>query len=99
MRGSKPRADNSDGGGSELQEKESRHLVPLGEALRYWARLGFINFGGPAGQIALAVTLDALNHKFQGGFVETPTTIVDKDNVVPVLQKVDALYPKPSKSY
>ncbi|MFL5260564.1 MAG: sugar ABC transporter substrate-binding protein [Hyphomicrobiales bacterium] len=51
------------------------------------------------GQIALTVTMDALNHKFQGGFVETPTTIVDKDNVVPVLQKVDALYPKPSKSY
>ena len=23
------------------------------EALRYWARLGFINFGGPAGQIAM----------------------------------------------
>jgi len=27
--------------------------VPLGEAIRYWARLGFINFGGPAGQIAI----------------------------------------------
>ncbi|HEY7875269.1 MAG TPA: chromate efflux transporter [Actinomycetota bacterium] len=30
-----------------------RHLVPFGEALRYWVRLGFINFGGPAGQIAI----------------------------------------------
>jgi chromate transporter len=30
-----------------------RELVPLGAALRYWARLGFINFGGPAGQIAI----------------------------------------------
>jgi chromate transporter len=29
------------------------HLVPLGDALKYWARLGFINFGGPAGQIAI----------------------------------------------
>jgi len=29
------------------------HHVPLREALRYWARLGFINFGGPAGQISL----------------------------------------------
>ena len=38
------------------------------------------------GQIALQVTLDALNGKFAGGFVETPTTIVDKDNVLPVLQ-------------
>ncbi len=28
-------------------------LVPLRDALKYWARLGFINFGGPAGQIAI----------------------------------------------
>jgi chromate transporter len=28
-------------------------LVPLGEAFRYWLKLGFINFGGPAGQIAI----------------------------------------------
>lgn len=27
--------------------------VSLGQALRYWFRLGFISFGGPAGQIAL----------------------------------------------
>src|SRR6058998_216003 len=27
--------------------------VSLGEALRYWLRLGFISFGGPAGQIAI----------------------------------------------
>jgi chromate transporter len=38
----------------EFEEpKKRRDLVPLGEALRYWARLGFINFGGPAGQIAI----------------------------------------------
>src|SRR5919106_5990069 len=29
------------------------HLIPFGEAFRYWLRLGFINFGGPAGQIAI----------------------------------------------
>ena len=29
------------------------HLVSLGDAIRYWAKLGFINFGGPAGQIAI----------------------------------------------
>ena len=28
-------------------------LVPRREAFRYWLRLGFINFGGPAGQIAV----------------------------------------------
>ncbi|MEA2447524.1 MAG: chromate transporter, partial [Actinomycetota bacterium] len=33
--------------------KSDRDLVPLREALAYWFRLGFINFGGPAGQIAL----------------------------------------------
>jgi len=51
------------------------------------------------GQVALAVTMDALNGKFAGGFVETPTTIVDKDNVVEALRKPDVLYPKPSKAY
>jgi ribose transport system substrate-binding protein len=51
------------------------------------------------GQVALSVTLDALNGKFPGGFVETPTTIVDKDNVLPVLKAADKLWPKPSKSY
>lgn len=27
--------------------------VPLNEALKFWAKLGFISFGGPAGQIAV----------------------------------------------
>lgn len=51
------------------------------------------------GQIALQVTLDVLAGKFPGGFVETPTTIIDKTNVLPVLQAADKLYPKPSKQY
>lgn len=51
------------------------------------------------GEIALQVTLDALNGEFAGGFVETPTTIVDKDNVLPVLRDEASLYPKPSQSY
>ena len=29
------------------------HLIPFREAARYWTKLGFINFGGPAGQIAV----------------------------------------------
>src|SRR5688572_16457802 len=33
--------------------KAARHLVPLRDALRFWTKLGFINFGGPAGQIAI----------------------------------------------
>ncbi|HPO18123.1 MAG TPA: chromate transporter, partial [Rubrivivax sp.] len=27
--------------------------VGFGEALRFWLKLGFISFGGPAGQIAI----------------------------------------------
>src|SRR5918992_3821866 len=34
-------------------ERRSAGLVPFGEAFRYWLKLGFINFGGPAGQIAI----------------------------------------------
>jgi chromate transporter len=30
-----------------------QHLVPPRDAFRYWLKLGFINFGGPAGQIAI----------------------------------------------
>ncbi|MEO8292534.1 MAG: chromate transporter, partial [Actinomycetota bacterium] len=29
------------------------HGVGFGEAARFWVKLGFVNFGGPAGQIAL----------------------------------------------
>lgn len=28
-------------------------LPTLGEAIRIWAKIGFLSFGGPAGQIAL----------------------------------------------
>ncbi len=51
------------------------------------------------GEIAFQVTMDTLNGKFAGGFVETPTTIVDKDNVMEFLKDADKLYPKPSKIY
>ncbi|HJR44671.1 MAG TPA: chromate efflux transporter [Actinomycetota bacterium] len=36
-----------------MQATGSAHLVPFREAFLYWLRLGFINFGGPAGQIAI----------------------------------------------
>ena len=32
---------------------EPDHRVPFREAARFWVRLGFINFGGPTGQIAI----------------------------------------------
>jgi chromate transporter len=37
-----------------LPAAESTHTaVTFGEAFRFWLKLGFINFGGPAGQIAI----------------------------------------------
>jgi chromate transporter len=34
-------------------QAESRTPVSFGEALKFWLKLGFISFGGPAGQIAI----------------------------------------------
>src|SRR4051794_20777746 len=34
-------------------ERASAGRVSFGEALRFWVKLGFVNFGGPAGQIAI----------------------------------------------
>jgi chromate transporter len=36
-----------------MKPDEPSHGVPFKEAARFWVKLGFINFGGPAGQIAL----------------------------------------------
>jgi ribose transport system substrate-binding protein len=51
------------------------------------------------GQVAMQVALDIFNKSFKGGFVETPTTIVDKSNVLEALRHPERLYPKPSKQY
>jgi chromate transporter len=49
-----PEPPTADRPAAELEVPARRgDLVPVGAALRYWARLGFINFGGPAGQIAI----------------------------------------------
>jgi chromate transporter len=34
-------------------EARASHSIPFGEAWRFWLKLGFISFGGPAGQIAI----------------------------------------------
>jgi ribose transport system substrate-binding protein len=51
------------------------------------------------GQIALNVTADVLDNKYAGGWVETPTRIVDKNNVLDILRHPERLYPKPAKQY
>jgi ribose transport system substrate-binding protein len=51
------------------------------------------------GQVALQVTFDLLDGKYPGGWVETPTDIVDKTNVLPILQHPEKLYPKPAQAY
>ena len=38
---------------SENQINAAPRPVPFGEALKYWFKLGFISFGGPAGQISM----------------------------------------------
>jgi chromate transporter len=35
------------------ERREPARTVPFSEALRFWVKLGFISFGGPAGQIAI----------------------------------------------
>lgn len=51
------------------------------------------------GKIALQVALDGLVGRFDGGYVETPTVIVDSENVIYYLSHPESLYPKPSKDY
>jgi chromate transporter len=38
---------------TELDAFTGRRVVPFAEAFRFWFKLGFISFGGPAGQIAI----------------------------------------------
>jgi chromate transporter len=38
---------------SERSDPVETHGVPFREAVRFWVKLGFINFGGPTGQIAI----------------------------------------------
>lgn len=40
-------------GGALVQDQNARRLVPFIAAFRFWVKLGFISFGGPAGQIAI----------------------------------------------
>jgi len=51
------------------------------------------------GMAAMHVTLDALNHSYPGGWVQTPTQIEDKAGALALLHDPETLYPKPSKSY
>ncbi len=51
------------------------------------------------GQVALKVTVDGLNGLFSGGYIETPTVIVDKNNAAKYLCHPETLFPKPSKEY
>ena len=39
--------------GKEKLQAPAQNAVTFAEAFRYWLRLGFINFGGPTGQIAI----------------------------------------------
>ncbi|HVO70395.1 MAG TPA: sugar ABC transporter substrate-binding protein, partial [Aggregatilineaceae bacterium] len=51
------------------------------------------------GQVALQVTMDCLNSVFPGGWVETPTVVVDKSNVLDYLCQPEKLYPPVAGTY
>ncbi len=51
------------------------------------------------GQVVLQVAVDCLNGAFPGGWVETPTTIVDATNAAEFLCKPENLFPAPAESY
>lgn len=36
-----------------MEKHAEKRIVPFSEAFRFWLKLGFISFGGPAGQIAI----------------------------------------------
>ena len=38
---------------STVSRDGAQTAVPFAEAFRFWVKLGFISFGGPAGQIAI----------------------------------------------
>jgi len=51
------------------------------------------------GQVVLQTTMDCLNGVYPGGWTETPTTIVDAENVNEFLCHPENLYPAPAKEY
>jgi ribose transport system substrate-binding protein len=48
------------------------------------------------GRLAACYAINLLNRKSAGGYVNTPTEIVTKDNVAQVLCNTEDMYPKPS---
>lgn len=51
------------------------------------------------GQVVLQVAVDCLNGAYPGGWVETPTTIVDAENAVEFLCQPENLFPAPAETY
>ncbi len=51
------------------------------------------------GKAAMNVTLDALAGTFEGGWIETPTSVADQDGALSALRKPSELFPQPSKEY
>ena len=41
---------------TENASDQAANRIPFAEAFRFWLKLGFISFGGPAGQIAIMHT-------------------------------------------
>jgi len=51
------------------------------------------------GRSAMHATIDALEGNYPGGWIETGTSVEDKDGAIKALQSPETLYPQPSKTY
>jgi len=69
--------------------------IANGDGVTATTNTGPVQMGRVAGQFVV----DLLNEKSTGGYVNSPTEIVTKDNAVKILQNPADLYPKPSKNY
>lgn len=69
--------------------------IANGEGVTATTNTGPVQMGRVAGQFVV----DLLNKKSEGGYVNSPTEIVNKDNATKILQIPGDLYPKPSKNY
>ena len=43
---------------AHAQRADTANRISFAEAFRFWLKLGFISFGGPAGQIAVRIGID-----------------------------------------
>lgn len=76
---------------------DTRALELINQGTQYKATMNTVPV--QQGEMAMKVMHDCLNHSFSGFFVETPGSLVTKENVLEVLKDDAQLWPKPSQRY